>query len=200
MNCNVIQDLMILYADNCCSEDSKALVEDHLKNCPACQKAYGEIRSTPLIEEKTIAAKPFFTVNLWKASVLQSALLYCSFALLVFAVYRESATPEGNSNGLWALAVLVPVTGFLLSLANWHFIRFYSSRKAFSLSSLMITGIWIAAGYMWAFLHYREALLNLFHGTCLSNGMLLLAVLLCVGLCLASKLLSTQYARLSGKE
>lgn len=200
MNCNVIQDLMILYTDDCCSEESKALVQEHLNHCPACQKAFEEIRTVPMIEKKISAAKPFSTVNLWKASFLQSALLYCSFALLVFAVFRESATPEGNTNGLWALAVIVPVTGFLLSLANWYFIRLYPGRKAFSLSSLLITGIWIAAGYLWAYLHYREAVFNLFHGTSMSNGMVLLALLLSLGLSLASFLFSARYARLSGKE
>lgn len=200
MNCNVIQDLMILYTDDCCSEESKALVEEHLKNCPTCQKAYEEIRSVPLMEEKKTAAKPFSTLSLWRASVLQSTLLYCSFGLLVFAVFRENATPEGNTNGLWALAVIVPITGFLLSLANWYFLRLYPCRKAFSAASLLITTAWIAAAYLWALLHYRGALLNLFQGSSLSNGMLLLAILLCIGLSLASKIFSARYARLSGKE
>ena len=138
MNCNVIQDVMILYTDDCCSEESKALVEEHLKNCPTCQKTYEEIRSVPLMEEKKTAAKPFSTISLWRASVLQSTLLYCSFGLLVFAVFRENATPEGNTNGLWALAVIVPITGFLLSLANWYFLRLYPCRKAFSAASSIL--------------------------------------------------------------
>ncbi len=200
MNCNVIQDLMILYTDGCCSEESKALVAEHLKNCPECQRAFEEMRSVPLVSEGKSAAKALPSINLWKASLLQSALLYCSFALLVFGVFREASTPEGNTNGLWAIAVIIPVTAFLLSLANWYFIRLYPSRKAFSVASLLITAAWIAAGYLWAIFHYRGALLNLFQASSLSSVLLLLAILLCVGLCLASRLLSSRYARLSGKE
>ncbi len=200
MNCNVIQDLLILYADDCCSQESKSLVEEHLKTCQTCQKALAEIRSVPAAPEEKPAVKPFTSVNLWKASLLQSALLYCSFALLIFGVFRESTTPEGIANGLWAVAILVPVTAFLLSLANWYFIRLYPSRRAFSSASLLITVGWIALGCLWAVLHYRGALLNLFNGSPLSTGLLLLALLLSVGLCLASKLLSARYARLSGKE
>ena len=200
MNCNVIQDLMILYTDDCCSEESKTLVEEHLKSCPDCQRAFEEIRSvSPICEGKSMT-KALPSINLWRASLLQSALLYCSFALLVFGVFREASTPAGSTNGLWAIAVLVPVTAFLLSLANWYFIRLYPSGKAFSSASLLITAFWIAAGYVWAILHYRAALHNLFQGSSLSNGMLLLGILLCIGLCLASRLLSARYARLSGKE
>ena len=46
----------------------------------------------------------------------------------VMAVFgrKKAATPEGAANGLWAFAVIVPVTGFLLSLVNWYFIRVYT--------------------------------------------------------------------------
>lgn len=38
MNCEVIRDLLPLYHDGVCSSESKALVEQHLKNCLSCQK------------------------------------------------------------------------------------------------------------------------------------------------------------------
>lgn len=37
MKCEVIQDLLPLYHDGVCSSESKALVEEHLKDCSACQ-------------------------------------------------------------------------------------------------------------------------------------------------------------------
>ena len=36
VSCNVIRDLLPLYAENLASEDSKALVEEHLKGCESC--------------------------------------------------------------------------------------------------------------------------------------------------------------------
>ena len=38
MNCDVIRDLLPLYADEVCSEASKALVEEHLQSCERCGK------------------------------------------------------------------------------------------------------------------------------------------------------------------
>lgn len=38
--CNIIQDLLPLYADNCCSEDSRRLVEEHLAQCESCREIH----------------------------------------------------------------------------------------------------------------------------------------------------------------
>ena len=38
ISCKVIKDLLPLYADTVCSEDSKILVEEHLKTCESCKK------------------------------------------------------------------------------------------------------------------------------------------------------------------
>ena len=38
MKCEVIRDLMPLYLDECCSESSRELVEEHLKECDCCRK------------------------------------------------------------------------------------------------------------------------------------------------------------------
>ena len=40
ITCNVIKDLLPLYIDNVCSDDTKILVEEHLKECEACQLLY----------------------------------------------------------------------------------------------------------------------------------------------------------------
>ena len=36
LSCNVIRDLIPLYADQICSEESKELVEEHLTDCKDC--------------------------------------------------------------------------------------------------------------------------------------------------------------------
>ena len=38
ITCNIIEDLLPLYVDDMVSEDSRQLVEEHLKTCPACRK------------------------------------------------------------------------------------------------------------------------------------------------------------------
>lgn len=43
MSCNIIEDLLPLYVDDMVSEDSRKLVEEHLKECPACRKMQEEM-------------------------------------------------------------------------------------------------------------------------------------------------------------
>jgi len=37
-NCDVVKDLLPLYHDKVVSEDSRAMIEEHLKNCPDCRE------------------------------------------------------------------------------------------------------------------------------------------------------------------
>ena len=47
VTCKVIQDLLPLYVDGVCSPDTAALVEEHLKDCAACQEAYHALKEAP---------------------------------------------------------------------------------------------------------------------------------------------------------
>lgn len=42
-NCEVIQDLLPLYVDGCCSEGSRLVVEEHLMDCRECGQIYLEM-------------------------------------------------------------------------------------------------------------------------------------------------------------
>ena len=37
MNCRIIEDVITLYAEDLCSEDSKKMVEEHIKTCESCR-------------------------------------------------------------------------------------------------------------------------------------------------------------------
>ena len=45
MECEIIRDLMPLYLDDCCSEGSRRLVREHLRQCPECRAYYRHYRS-----------------------------------------------------------------------------------------------------------------------------------------------------------
>lgn len=45
LNCNVIKDLLPLYADQICSEESRGLVEEHLTDCTDCSALLRQMRS-----------------------------------------------------------------------------------------------------------------------------------------------------------
>lgn len=193
MNCNVIKDLLPLYIDKCCSEESEALVRTHLEGCALCRSDYEKMkksfRAQP-VQQPTVNLRPIRPLT---ASVLQSVMLFLSFAVLAVGVFLEGNTPSGETNGLWAVALIVPASGYLLSMANWYFIRSYKTRKRFSTGSFLVNLLLTAAGYGWVFLHYEE-------GITLCSSQVLVGLVLSIAFCVLSKVLSNQYARLLGRE
>ena len=53
--CNLVKDLLPLYVDGALSEDSRALVERHLKGCPSCAEEAEKLKA-PVPEERALAA------------------------------------------------------------------------------------------------------------------------------------------------
>ena len=51
MNCDIIKDLLPLYCDGVCSEETSRAVEEHLTTCPACRTLLDEMRREPLMPE-----------------------------------------------------------------------------------------------------------------------------------------------------
>ena len=37
ITCDIVRDLMPLYIDDVCSDDSRKLIEDHINHCSKCQ-------------------------------------------------------------------------------------------------------------------------------------------------------------------
>ena len=193
MDCNVIKDLLPLYVDECCSEESVRLVAEHLDTCESCRKVYDQMREAcQSYEEKPNSVK-LHRISDWKASLLQSVMLFVSFAIITLGVILEGSTPTGNTNGLWAVALIVPATGYLLSLANWFFLRVYKNRKIFSACSCLVTLGITLLGYAWAMIHYAD-------GIAMSSALVWCGVVLSAVFCILSKALSNQYALLLGRE
>lgn len=42
--CPMIQDLLPLYVDQICSQESRRAVEEHVENCPLCRARLEELR------------------------------------------------------------------------------------------------------------------------------------------------------------
>ena len=59
--CDIVQDLLPLYVDGCCTQGSRELVEEHLKECPACKQTYGAMTGdipTPQEAQPEVEAEP----------------------------------------------------------------------------------------------------------------------------------------------
>lgn len=209
MNCNVIKDLLPLYIDKCCSNESSTAVDEHLAKCDECKALFESMSSFSISDEtRSCEPKSFSRINNWKASLMQSILFFVSFAIITIGVALEAYTPSGFANGFWALSIVIPATGFMLSLSNWYFVRLYKSRKAFSKYSCILTLLITLCAYIWAAFHY-ELIFALPAGTTIIDvleigvaffyfygvGFILTAIC-----CLISKALSNEYAKLLGKE
>lgn len=209
MNCNIVRDLIPLYIDGCCSEESKKAVEEHMKECDDCKKLFEDMKSPSDIVTVSESPKTFRKLNDWKASVMQSILLFLSFAVITIGVALEAKTPSGLMNGFWALNLVIPATGFMLSLANWYFVSVYKNRKRFSNYSFLATLVITLCAYVWSGFHYEINLFDLFAGKNFAESLEILqallllngfGIMLTIVFCALSKILSNQYAKMLGKE
>lgn len=55
ISCNVVEDLLPLYVDNCCSDDSRMLLEEHLVECQACREKYERMKRSDYISKSAEA-------------------------------------------------------------------------------------------------------------------------------------------------
>lgn len=206
MDCNIIKDLIPLYIDGCCSDESVSEVNRHLENCKEC-KAVLESMSSSVIKETSVS-KPekFSRLNDWKASVLQSVLFLISFLLITAGVAVEASIPLGFGNSMAAFNVVVPVTAFMLSLTNWYFVKLYKSRKSFSRCCCFLTAFISICAFAWTADHYGINYIEFLKDITFidmaehivffySIGITLTIILL-----VASKILSDVYAKMLGKE
>lgn len=211
MNCEIIKDLIPLYIDGCCSKESERVVEEHLGDCSECKKLFEEMKEPTDIIAASVSPKALSKINDLKASVLQSVLLFISFGLITIGVAVEAyAGSDSLGNGLFAFNLVVPATGFMLSLANWYFVRSYKNRKVFSDCSALGTLFITACAYIWSVFHYEEmGFLELFKGVSLAgffdtlHGILFLlggGIVLTIVFCVLSKILSNKYAEMLGKD
>ena len=154
MDCNIILDLLPLYVDECCSMESGSVIQEHVEKCPGCKRVLEQMQAGLMVEAVPEIPAKLSLVNDWKASVLQSIMLFASFSLIVLGVTGENAVKTGMYNGLWSFLLIIPATGQLLSLTSWYFVRLFKSRRQFVLLSAAFFLTVTVCGYSWAVVHY----------------------------------------------
>ncbi len=96
MNCRIVQDLLPLYHDGVCSDESRAAVEAHLAGCEDCRRMLADM-DVPLLElerQDSGAAAVKRIAREWKRGKWKSWLKGAAAVLLVCALLA----------GLWVLA------------------------------------------------------------------------------------------------
>lgn len=88
--CLIVRDLMPQRIEEICSEESKAMVDEHVSRCPACAQIYGFMRATPPQKADSSEGASFraglkqMRKSLVGRSVLYSLLAVVLLALLVY--------------------------------------------------------------------------------------------------------------------
>lgn len=106
MKCKIICDLLPLYIDDVCSDETKKLVESHLEQCSACRSEYEKMKAdislheAEGIDEKELmkkgeeTMKEYVRENLYRKIILGDTLLN-----LLIAAYMFTRGMLGVKNG-----------------------------------------------------------------------------------------------------
>ena len=111
--CSVVRDLLPLYAEDLASEESSALVKEHLDGCADCRSQLDELRRGPEPAEGDHApAAPMRSVKkeLRKRRLRSAAIAALCVFLLLFALFARAtnATPLDYSPALLQVEGLEP--------------------------------------------------------------------------------------------
>lgn len=93
LDCEIVKDLLPLYSDNVCSEQSRAAVEEHLKECEPCREELKAIGDT----------KPAELFNIEKGTFFIGKYRQSLFYKIVFFLVCAIALPFAN--GIFALTM-----------------------------------------------------------------------------------------------
>ncbi len=149
-DCHVIRDLLPLYTDNACSSQSRALVEEHLEECPDCTAMLRSLRDDELV-----------------ADLLEERDSVIQYAVRRFR--RRSAAVGSAVSG----AVLIPVLLCLAAMVTGPSLSWVSVVIAALCvaASLIAVPILIPEDkFFWTFCAFTASLLLLLGVTCLYTG------------------------------
>lgn len=115
ISCNVIQDLLPLYHDGVCSEESKELVRQHIATCAQCKDFLHSLKEEAAPDKVEAAGVLSAIGNAWKKSTktalvkgLLIAFLICAVLLGAFIAatqwkFIEISTHEMSVNEIYQL-------------------------------------------------------------------------------------------------
>lgn len=102
VKCGVVEDLLPLYIDNVCSEESKELVEEHLGECESCSAKLKSQRDDLIVSEDVIrenlkSKRPFKKIK------RNGAIGFISTVICIVLIFLTLAEVSGDGVGFSAL-------------------------------------------------------------------------------------------------
>ncbi|MCM1440001.1 MAG: zf-HC2 domain-containing protein [Roseburia sp.] len=108
MKCDIIQDLLPLYIDNVCSEESKAYVEAHLASCEKCRNIERTYRENAFMSEK-VEIKQLDGLKKIKSKVKMQSLFSYAIVLFLAAIGIYTFINNVNEFPKWFVYVIFAV-------------------------------------------------------------------------------------------
>lgn len=128
VTCNIIKDILPLYVENMISDDSRAMVEEHIEHCQECQASLNEMKSTNILPKDTNTSPLLKIQSKLRKKKVQIALLSAMLSLVIFVITMAFLTApeyiphsEGNivieelDNGILIVKFKDPVNDFIIS-------------------------------------------------------------------------------------
>ncbi|MFQ7337681.1 MAG: zf-HC2 domain-containing protein [Roseburia faecis] len=91
ITCDIVRDLMPLYVDDVCSDDSRKLIEDHINHCSKCQNELAAMKDPiecPPLSEVGDSKTPFFKIRKKVRIKMIAAIISTAFLVMtaMFAI------------------------------------------------------------------------------------------------------------------
>ncbi len=141
ISCNVNQDLLPLYVDDVCSEESKDLVEEHLSECEECQNYYEalkegipeaevkEDKENIFSEEKVRQASASIIKDIKKRISRRQTQTFCMVAAIVFILVFLIRGMNGAYSYSWLEKF--PLFDVRLKASDMHVTELYQLQNGY---------------------------------------------------------------------
>lgn len=123
--CEVIQDLLPLYIDNICSDESRRMVSEHLESCNECKKLY-ENMSNPVeqdLSEPELDSKQAFKAIkhkwYWKAGLIALYFIPVIVALVLYGTLVVVARIGAINLEVGICFAMLVVSAILMTKNKW---------------------------------------------------------------------------------
>lgn len=121
MEHDVYNDLLYLYADDICSEKTKAFVGEHLQSCAACREKLAGLRESVQAEENRDTGSAGTLKKIDRRIRKHNAAVICAVeavTLILIALIFGAVMQPGDEMGVSLLLfyLLIPAAGFIGSL------------------------------------------------------------------------------------
>ncbi len=158
MKCEIVRDLLPLYIDKVCSNETETEVKTHLETCNECRAVYDDMarEMKNQTEPKAVPNEKVIYMGIRQkiGNMLLYAILFVAVVGLAFSTFAEIGE-HGWPQGMFAIGFFVPCAAFLLSMVNILLLGEYSSRRRFCWASGSLSAFLCLVGDVAFLLYYK---------------------------------------------